>query len=101
MVTIAQFKQGVCRYIDNEFTNKVHGLRKWAIAGYSILMMDRLEEMLEDFSNDDGMIDVDRIYSVFKDVARKHGSVTDNFAMLGDVTFSEVDIDKLRNYILS
>lgn len=109
-VTLDQIKQGVGRYIDAEFTCKLQGFKKWIVPlGAVVVVSSKLDslmtqpnlEMLKSigYVSDDGLFDIDRIYSDFIAIAKSQGSVTENLPMLGDVTFSERDIEALRRYI--
>ena len=46
------------------------------------------------YQTEDGMIDCDKLYHDLKDVASK-GPVTQSIPMVGDITFTEADIDSL------
>lgn len=46
----------------------------------------------------DGMVDVDALYTNLKEIARR-GPVTENIPTIGDVRFTEEDVDKLYRYI--
>lgn len=109
-VTLNQIKQGLARYIDAEFTSKLQGFKKWIVPlGAVAVISSKLDslvtesniEMLKSigYVSEDGLFDMDKIYSDFISIARAQGSVTENLPMLGDVTFSERDIDALRRYI--
>lgn len=104
-VTIEQFQNGFARYIDNEFTSKLSGLSKWmtGMGGTSISM--RLPAlikqykpmlMLMGFVTDDGMIELDELYNVAIETARRIGPVVQYIPTLHDTTFTDKDIDKLK-----
>jgi hypothetical protein len=109
-VTVDQFKQGIARYLDSEITSRLQGFKRWLIPLGAVAVINAKIDALMSGSNlemikatgyvgEDGMIDIDRLYSDLVGVARTHGSVTENLPMLGDVTFSESDIEALRRYI--
>ena len=109
MVTVDQVKQGIVRYIDAEFTSKLQGMKKWLVPIAAAAVVNAKIDALAStgrpmlvaagYMAEDGMIDIDRIYSDLIDVARKQGAVTENLPVLGDVTFSESDINSLRRMI--
>jgi hypothetical protein len=109
MVTVDQVKQGIARYIDAEFTSRLQGMKKWlvpiAAAAVVNAKIDALAStgrpmlIASGYMSEDGMVDIDRLYSDLVSVARRQGSVTENFPILGDVTFSESDIDSIRRMI--
>jgi hypothetical protein len=109
-VTLNQIKQGFARYIDAEFTSKLQGFKKWVVPlGAAAIITSKLDSLMTEsniemlksigYVSDDGLFDVDKIFSDFIAIARAQGSVTENLPMLGDVTFSEKDIEALRRYI--
>lgn len=110
MVTIEQVKDGIGRYIDAEFTARLQGFRKWIIPlGAAALVNQKLDAMLSGegaemvkslgYMTEDRMIDIDRLYADMLSIARSKGSITEHFPILGDVTFSEADIESLRRHI--
>ena len=46
------------------------------------------------------MIDIDRLYKDMRSIAEKTGAVVQNLPMIGDVKFTEKDIDELYRYIM-
>lgn len=105
MVNLDQVRNGLLRYIDTEIVSKMGGLKMWGLAFASVMLVD---SYMNQFSgilsqmglmNQEGMIDLDKVYSQFLDIARAKGSVTENFAMIGPVTFTEQDITKLYSCI--
>lgn len=106
MVTINQVKDGLVLYIDKEIVEKVSGLAKWGLAFASAaivsnLNMDKYVEMGKSlgYVTKDSMVDIDKLYADFIKIVRSKGSVTQHFPMIGDVTFSENDVDLLKRYI--
>ena len=109
-VTVDQFKMGLVSYIDEEFVSKMQGFKKWALAAEGVTLVDRKinslmsGEMLEHMKasgdiSEDGMIDVDSLYGRYSSVARKYGSITETFPLIGPVTFSASDIDSIRRHM--
>ena len=104
MVTIQQVRQGMCRYIDTEFINKIGGLAKWGVAIGGSLIVEKYTSdpsILKSIGclSEDGMVDIDRLYDIVYNVAKERGKVTQNFPMIGDVSFTEEDVTKLYHYI--
>lgn len=109
MVTVDQVKQGIARYIDAEFTSRLQGVKKWLVPIAAAAVVNAKIDSLASagrpmliaagYMSEDGMIDIDRVYSDVVEVARKQGAVTENLPILGDVTFSESDINSLRRMI--
>ena len=108
MVTLEQMQTGLAGYVEKELVSKVPGVRKWVLALVATpvilqsgAMIGENKEMLvkAGYMTEDGMIDIDRIHSELKEVARKTGPVTQSFPVIGTFTFTEADIDTLRTYI--
>ena len=105
MVTKEQFKNGIGMYIEKEFVDKLSGLRKWAIVLAGTEVMNRVDTIMASlpankYITKDGMIDIDNLYKDARNVAETTGEVVENIPMIGDVRFSENDIDELYRYII-
>lgn len=107
MVTISQVREGVALYVEKELVSKLNGLVKWgfAFASNQIISSLDISKYLEygkqmGYVTQDSMVDIDRLCTDFMRIAREQGSVVQHFAVIGDVTFTERDIDLLRSYIL-
>lgn len=109
MVTMEQFKNGIVTYIDKEIADKTQGFKKWILPkiGAGIVLM-KLESMIAKYHDElvmlgyiskDGMVDDDRIFRDLSEPARQKGSITEFFEGMGDITFSENDINMLHNYV--
>lgn len=109
MVTYNRFISGLTEYIDNEILVKITGYQKWlfgTIVGVSLSKATNIFNMLKSNSfvkalelvDKDDNIDVDTLYSELKKQASK-GAVTFDVPMLGSLTLTEMDVDKLYNYI--
>ncbi len=106
MVTINQVKEGVALYVEKELVGKMNGLLKWGFAFASTQIINSLDmsQYIEmgkkmGYVTQDSMVDIERLYADFIKVVREQGSVVQHFPVIGDVTFSEKDIDLLRSYI--
>ena len=111
MVTYNKFISGLTQYIDVEIVGKLVGYSKWIIgtlAGvalskatniFNVIKENETIKMLEIIDKDNN-IDIDTIYAELKKQAHK-GAITFDVPMLGSLTLTEVDVDKLYNYIKS
>lgn len=106
MVTINQIKEGVALYVEKELVSKLNGLIKWGFAFASSQIISSLDisKYVEIGKNmgyimQDSMVDIERLYADFVKVVREQGSVVQHFPVIGDVTFTERDVDLLRSYI--
>lgn len=110
MVNIEQVKNGVAKYVDNEFVAKMNGIKRWVVGGVAGIAILRAEnifrhlkhnafvEMLDVIDEND-MIDIDVIYNSFLNQARKGEAVID-LPAVGPTTFNEHDIEALYRYII-
>ena len=109
-VTIPHIEAGLMSYIDQEFVQKLTGLNQWLVMGAAGLLSGKLEsisqEMLRsplakqlELVDDAGYIDIDKIKTAFDAAADKTGAVVQNIPLLGPVTFSKDDIQKLYTHI--
>ena len=109
MVTYNQVVNGMSRYIDQEIVNKMQGWQRWALgAGAGIMMnkganvfnalkMHPVVKMFEVIDEND-MIDIDTIYAELRKQAEK-GSATFDAPMIGTITLTKDDVDKLYRLI--
>jgi hypothetical protein len=109
MVTYNQVVNGMSKYIDQEIINKIQGWQRWALgAGAGIMMtkgtnifntlkMHPIIKMLDVIDEND-MIDIDTIYGELRKQAEK-GSATFDAPMIGTITLTKDDVDKLYTLI--
>lgn len=104
--TLSQLKLGLTKYAEAELVGKVSGLRKWALALMISPLISNIDTMVDSYRSllvssgyltEDGTVNIDKLYTTLKEEAHK-GSVIEHLPLLGDVTFSEDDIDKLYRY---
>jgi len=103
MITKEQIKEGFAKYLDEELIAKTPGLRKWALAAAVAPLLAKLDSILGSpalaemgYVTQDGMVDADRARDDFVRIAAERGSVTEHLPLLGDVTFSASDVERLR-----
>ena len=109
MVSLAQVRAGLTKYLDEEFILKLNGWQKWvfgAFAGIALLRIDEIFESLkgneivkmlkviDDFDN----IDLDMLHEQFARQAQK-SAVTFTAPVIGPVTLNSADVDKIYRYI--
>lgn len=109
MVTTEQIKRGAARYLDEEFTGKLNGWRRWAIGAGGAMALENLDPILTSLRDspvakalgifdDAGNVDLDRVYTYIRKEAQK-GPVTFTAPVLGPVTLNERDVEKLYTCI--
>ena len=110
MVTYNQVVNGVSRFVDSEILNKIQGIPKIALGVGSGVMLRRGEnlfntlkqntliKMLEIIDENDN-IDIDVIYEELKK-QMENNSMTFNIPMIGKITLTKDDVDKLYSLIV-
>lgn len=106
MYTKEQVTSGIMAYVTREVIAKLPTSGKW-IVGAMVQMMAR--NMDKVYSNgilsmlgaidENGLIDVDMVCDSFKESANNYGSLCMDVPMVGTLTFSAHDIDRMREFI--
>lgn len=110
MVTMDQVKRGAARYLDEEFTAKLNGWKKWAVGAGGAMMLENLDTVFATVKenpavralgvlDEAGNVDIDRVYSYVLREAQK-GPVTFTAPVIGPVTLNERDVEKLYTCIV-
>ena len=109
MVTYNQVVDGMTKYIDQEIINKIQGWQRWALGAGAGIMMTKgtnifntlkanpIIKMLDVIDEND-MIDIDTIYTELRKQAEK-GAATFDAPMIGTITLTKDDVDKLYHLI--
>mgnify|MGYP003294770832 CR=1 FL=1 len=110
MVTYNQVANGVSSFVDNEILNKLQGMPKIALGAGTGVMLRRGENlfnalkqqpivrMLQIVDENDN-IDIDVIYEELKK-QMENNSITFNVPMIGKITLTQDDVDKLYSLIV-
>ena len=107
-ITIDRAKSALMEYISDEFCNRLYDYRKWLVPVFIGSYMPKLDKMIEEnkeglvslgFMDENGLICIDTVYKRFKDTAEEYGDVIQKMPLLGEVTFTSKDIDKLYKII--
>lgn len=53
------------------------------------------------YMSPDGMVDIDRIHAELTDIAKRMGKAVQGLPGLGEYAFSDQDVDKLYQYIIT
>jgi hypothetical protein len=110
MVTFAQVKSGISKYITEEIISKMDGWKQWvsgAAVAIALTKADALFEALKSnaiismlgVAKEDGMIDLDVLRKAFKEQAESSGPVSIDIPAIGKITLSSNDIDMIYRYI--
>ena len=107
-VTIDKFKNAVMEYVSDEFCNRLYDYRKWLVPVFVGSYMPKLDQMIEEnkegligmgFMDESNLICIDTVYKKFRETAEEYGDVIQKLPLLGEVTFTSKDIDKLYKII--
>ena len=107
-ISIDRAKSALMEYISDEFCNRLYDYRKWLVPVFIGSYMPKLDKMIEEnkeglvslgFMDENGLICIDTVYRKFKDTAEEYGDVIQKMPLLGEVTFTSKDIDKLYKII--
>lgn len=107
-ITIDKAKSALMEYISDEFCNRLYDYRKWLVPIFIGSYMPKLDKMIEEnkeglvslgFMDENGLVCIDTVYKRFKDTAEEYGDVIQKMPLLGEVTFTSKDIDKLYKII--
>lgn len=110
MVSLSKVQSGAAAYIDDEFSRKLDGWRKWVFGAASAMMLSDVDAIAAKLKGNEivkllgvfdesGDVDVERLYRYFKAEAQK-GPISFSAPILGVVTMNESDVDKLYSYIM-
>lgn len=108
--TADQIMRGLMNYADVEILNKLPMSGKWIMGAMFSLASTKLNNIVNAFRentlvkmlgvvDEDGMIDIDDLLVAMKDSANKYGNITLEVPMVGNLTFSSYDLDKVKSYI--
>ena len=107
-ITSDRAKSALMEYVSDEFCNRLYDYRKWLVPVFIGSYMPKIDKMIEEnkeglvslgFMDENGLICIDTVYKKFKDTAEEYGDVIQKMPLLGEVTFTSKDIDKLYKII--
>lgn len=109
MVSLMQIQNGVAKYLDEEFINKLDGWQKWVFGAFSTMALLRIDELFLKVKNNEFVkllnvideydyIDLESLFEQFSKQAQK-GAITFSLPMIGKVTLNSVDVEKIYRYI--
>lgn len=110
MVSMDQIRRGAARYLDEEFTARLTGWKKWAVGAGGAMALENLDAVLLSAKespavkalgifDEAGGVDIDRVYAYVLREAQK-GPVTFSAPVIGPVTLNERDVEKLYTCIV-
>ena len=110
MVRIEQIKRGLSAFADTELVPKMTGIQKWIFAAGVSAYLANADALVDkwmqkpivkdlEIIREDKTIDVDKMYRFLKEAARK-GPAEMDIPMVGKITLTEADLDKIYTLIL-
>lgn len=110
MVNKDQVVTGLVKYIDNEVMPYLATSGKWILGSAVTLSMQNIDDIYNSICQNqylkllkivdqNGMIDSYKMTQALKENAQKYGKLQMSLPLIGTLTFSDQDIDKLRQYI--
>lgn len=109
MVNVERIQRGVRAFVDNEMLPKMTGAQRWMTAVAIGIYVEKLPQILQSWSQIPALkplgiitpegVDVETAYKYLKTAAQSGGASFD-VPLLGTVTFTEADVDRLYQYIM-
>lgn len=108
--TSEQIINGLMSYAEAEVMGKLPTAGKWIMGTAIVLAANKMPQVAKEFVNhplvrmlgvvdEDEKIDADAMLQAMRTAADKYGSMTLDVPMVGKLTFSVDDVDRLKAYI--
>lgn len=112
MYTSEQVLNGIVKYIDNEVLSKLDTKGKIFLGTGITIAMKNSSEVLNRIQNNEivkslgivdenGQFDIELVAENLKENASKYGKMQFNVPIIGTLTFTPDDVDKIKDYIIS
>lgn len=109
--TVDQVMTGIINYADSEIMGKLPTSGKWIMGtaiGLATTKTNNIVDALRENAiakmlgiiDDNGNVDVDALIGAMRQAADKYGKVSFDIPMIGTMTFSASDVDRLRTFIV-
>ena len=106
-----QVIRGIINYADDEVITKLPTAGKWIVGTVIGVASNKTAQVMESLKknsvvnmlgilDENDNIDVDSLIIAMKSAADKYGNVTLDVPMVGRLTFTSSDLDRLRSYIV-
>lgn len=110
MTSKEQLKNGILTYVDREVIPHLPTAGKWGMGTVIILATSNYEQIYESLLentiikslgvfDESGSVDTDRLAIALKKSAEKYGKLVISVPVIGTMSFSAQDVDKLYAYI--
>lgn len=112
MVTKETLKNGVLTYIDSEIIPHLPSPGRWGVGALIVLLTPKYDMLYDNLVNtpmmhtlgiidEQGLVNSDALVDALSASAEKYGKMTVSFPVIGTLSFSKEDVDKLKQYIKS
>lgn len=112
MVSIDKIKRGLSDYIDTELLPKTEGAESWIIGVAATLIISELDGVILSLNGNkliealhlidkDGNVDIEKLYPIIRNQARRTGPVKMDVPLIGTITLSESDIEQIYRKIMT
>lgn len=109
--TVERVMQGLSNYLDAEVMDKLPSSGRFVMGTVVGMANHKAHEVAEQLRenpvvsmlgiiNEDNYIDADALLEAMKSSANRYGSITLEIPLVGRLSFTENDIEHLKNYII-
>ena len=110
MNTSEEIINGIMKYADREVIPKLGTGGKWIVGSIVAMAGTKINDIAKGLStnpyakalgavNEDGLFDVDKVIESLQNSANRYGNLSLNVPMLGTMTFTAEDVNKVGKYI--
>lgn len=107
-----QVINGLYKFIDNEIISKCDVIHKWLTKTAIDMAIKKVDPIYDELCNskfilslgiidNEGKMDVNELLDVLKKNAELYGDANINIPIVGYLTISSLDVEKLKNYIMN
>lgn len=110
MVTMAQVKNGLVKYIDTDILPHLTGMKRIALGAYSALAAENMAGLVNQYRDkpavsvlkvidEQGNVDIDRIYQAVVPMFSDGQKQVIEIPMIGELIIDRSDVEKIYRYI--
>jgi hypothetical protein len=110
MTELTKVTAGIAKYLDNEIMPQIGGWQRWFFSASASAYLAKAPALVSkikkisyievlEIIDSNNRIDVEQVYKYIRPEAEKNAA-TINIPMIGDLTLSVSDVDKLYSYIM-
>lgn len=107
-----QVINGLYKFIDNEIISKCDVIHKWLTKTAIDMAIKKVDPIYDELCNskfilslgiidNEGKMDVNELLDILKKNAELYGDANINIPIVGYLTVSSLDVEKLKNYIMN